>query len=186
MTKIVMFLGVYSSRIGLGQILEAAKILLSRNDIIFLMVGDGEDKQRLINMAKGMPNVKFLNAAEQDESLGYYACADLLLVPYRDSNELGKHIPQKFFEALSTKTPTIFCLSGEAKAIVENANVGTVVPPDDPEELANSIVSTFENYESAKLKANKGPELVEEKFRHSISARKYTTIAQKLLSKEPK
>ncbi|MCP4356054.1 MAG: glycosyltransferase family 4 protein [Proteobacteria bacterium] len=181
MTKIVMFLGVFSSKIGLGQILEAAKMLLSRNDIIFLMVGDGEDKPRLVNMAKGMPNVKFLGTVDPDVSLGYYACADLVLVPYRDSNEIATHIPHKFFETIATKTPGIFCLTGEAQTIIEESDVGVVVPPNKPEELAKSIIATFENYERAKLKANKGPILLEERFKHSTSARTYITIAKKVL-----
>ncbi|PPR11556.1 MAG: hypothetical protein CFH44_00030 [Proteobacteria bacterium] len=180
MTKIVMFLGVHSSKQGLGQILESAKMLLSRNDVIFLMVGDGEDKPRLMNMAKGMPNIKFLPSVEDDEVFGYYACADILLVPHRDATDISLHIPIKVFEILATRTPSIACVSGEAKSLLETAEAATVVEPEKPQELASAIVKTFENYETAKLKAHKGPEFVASKFRQSTLARQYIAIANKL------
>tara|TARA_Y100001960_G_C14760715_1_gene873949 strand:+ start:1329 stop:2594 length:1266 start_codon:yes stop_codon:yes gene_type:complete len=181
MTKIVMFLGVHSTKQGLGQILEAAKILMSRNDIIFLMAGGGEDKARLMNMARGMPNVKFLDSVLDEEVFGYYACADILLVPHRDSTDIGLHIPMKMFEILATRTPSIAAVSGEAKKLLEEANASEVVEPEKPTELAAAIVKTFENYEASKMKAQKGPEFVANKFRQSTLARQYVAIANKVI-----
>lgn len=179
MTKIVMFLGVHSSKQGLGQILEAAKILLSRNDIIFLIVGDGEDKPRLVNMAKGMPNIKFLPAVDDEEVFGYYACADILLVPHRDSTDISLHIPIKMFEILATRTPSIACVNGEAKRLLEESGAAKVVEPENPQQLSSAIIDTFENYEKSKLKAQKGPEFVANKFRQSTLARQYIAIINK-------
>lgn len=181
MTKIVMFLGVHSSKHGLGQILEAARILLSRNDIIFLMVGGGEDKIRLMNMAKGMPNVKFLDTVDDPDVFGYYACADILIVPHRDSTDISLHIPMKLFEILATRTPSIAAVSGEAKALLDESGASTVVEPENPAELSAAIVKVFENYENAKLRAQKGPEFVASKFRQSTLARSYIAIANKLI-----
>lgn len=180
MTKIVMFLGVHSSKQGLGQILEAAKILLSRNDVIFLMVGDGEDKPRLVNMAKGMPNVKFLDSVDDDEVFGYYACADILLVPHRDSTDIGLHIPMKMFEILATRTPSIACVSGEAKKLLQEADASTVVEPENPQKLSSAIIKIFENYESTKIRSQKGPEFVAKTFRQSTLARQYIAIVNKV------
>jgi len=186
MTKIVMFLGVHSTKQGLGQILETAKILLSRNDIIFLMVGGGEDKPRLMNMAKGMPNIKFLDSVDDAEVFGYYACADILLVPHRDSTDISLHIPMKLFEILATRTPAIACVSGEAKQLVEEADAATVVEPENPQKLSAAIIKTFENYEGAKLQAQKGPEYVATKFRQSMLARQYIAIANKTIKTNKK
>jgi colanic acid biosynthesis glycosyl transferase WcaI len=181
MTKIVMFLGVHSTKQGLGQILETAKILMSRNDIIFIMAGSGEDKPRLMNMAKGMPNVKFLDSIPDDEVFGYYACADILLVPHRDSTDISLHIPMKMFEILATKTPSIAAVSGEAKQLLEQSEACEIVEPESPQKLSKAIIKVFENYENAKIKAKKGPEFVASKFRQSTLARQYIAIANKVI-----
>ncbi len=56
----------YAGTIGLANALEyflaAAKILEKNQEIAFLIVGDGKEKNNLLKMAKGMSNIYFIPA----------------------------------------------------------------------------------------------------------------------------
>src|SRR5258708_24961140 len=57
---VVLFSGTLSGKQGLMVIPEAAKLLRSRRDIVFVVCGDGGIKPELETAAAGLPNVRFM------------------------------------------------------------------------------------------------------------------------------
>ena len=75
------FVVLYAGNLGLSQgletVLEAARNLSDRPEILFLMVGGGADKEQLVNLAAGLNNVRFLPFQPRDQlpnSIGQCGC----------------------------------------------------------------------------------------------------------------
>ena len=48
------YVGTHSSYQGLETIVKAAKYLIDNDDIVILMIGNGSERDKLIEMAKNM------------------------------------------------------------------------------------------------------------------------------------
>lgn len=184
MTKIVMFLGDQGTPQALGQVIEAANRFLSRSDVLFLFVGDGPDKQRLKNMARGMPNVQFIPGPEDEEKLwAYYGLANVCLVPTKDIASLKKVTPSRLIEILGAGRPCVASVGGVTAEILNKARTALVAPPEDSEKLAYAILKLIDNPDKAELLGEKAEDWVKENYTNSRLGYTYFAQMRKLLKK---
>lgn len=136
----VGYLGTHGMAHGLDLVLHAAE-LVDRDAVEFILVGDGADKQRLVDEARGrrLANVRFLEPVSRDEVRDVLAGFDACLVPLRDSATFRSVIPSKIFEAAAAKRPILLGVRGEAQGIVEAHGAGLCFRPEDPHELLACI-----------------------------------------------
>jgi glycosyltransferase involved in cell wall biosynthesis len=140
------FVVMYSGNMGLCQgleaILAAACRLRDRQDILFLLVGDGASRQRLEQLAceQGLDNVRFLPYQPQFELAHSLSAADLHLVPL-DARVTGCLVPSKLYGILAAGVPSLVVADErcEASRVVSRSNTGKVVSPGNPERLAETI-----------------------------------------------
>ncbi len=182
LTKVVLYIGAHGTSQALGQVVDAARLLMSRNDILFLFVGDGADKERLKRIARGMPNVQFIPSQSKERVWHFYNLAYIGLVPLRDVPGFKSFIPSKMFEIMAAGTVGLGAVTGEAAQIMKNSGGFAVVPPEDPEKMAHAIVDLIEDPEKAQKMGESGRRYVSEKFRHSLLGRQYLGILQKVVS----
>ena len=176
LSKIVLYLGTHGISQGLGQVLDAAKTLMTRSDILFLFVGDGADKARLKRIAQGMPNVQFMPAQPGDSVWSYYALANVCLVPLRDIAGFRKLIPSKLFETLGSGRPTLAAVAGEAAQLLRQNGVALVVPPEDSEKIAYGLLKMIDHPEQAERIGQKAQEWVKANYLHSTLGARYLNI----------
>lgn len=181
LTRVVLYIGAHGISQGLGQVVEAAKILLARSDILFLFVGDGADKQRLKKIARGLPNVQFLPSQDKFRTWAFYHISTMALVPLRDLPGFTTFIPSKMFEIMAASKPVVACLKGEALDILQKSGGGVAVPPENPERLAYAILNLVDHPEKAQALGAAGRAFVETHYRHSTLARNYLGIFERLL-----
>lgn len=130
--------GIYNS---LGTIIEAAIALRDRGDIKFVLLGDGDDKARLIRMVteQGLANVQFLDPIPRGESVNFLTAADAFLIPNRAGDFFRMNLPNKLFDFLATARPILVAGAGETPDVITAANCGIVVPAEDAEGMARAI-----------------------------------------------
>lgn len=181
LTKVVLYIGNHGQAQALGQVIDAARLLVKRSDIQFVLVGDGADKKRLESLAKGVPNVQFLGNQPKEKVWSFYAMCTVSLSCLRNIPSFATTVPSKIFEIMAARTPLIACVEGEAAQLVDQSGGGVVVPPEAPDKLAAAITSLVDAPDRRESMAKSGRAFVDKQRRYSVLAKQYLGILQKVV-----
>jgi colanic acid biosynthesis glycosyl transferase WcaI len=141
---VVLFSGSLGGKQGLMVIPAVAKRLAAREDIVFVICGDGVMKPSLEAAADGLRNVRFL-PLQPFERLGELLCtADIHLLP-QSPGAADLVLPSKLSGMLASGRPVIStCRPGtELETVVSKC--GMVVPPNDEAAFAAAICALADN-----------------------------------------
>lgn len=136
---VIGYVGTHGMAHGLGNVLDAAEKIREREDICFLLVGDGAERDMLLAdvARRKLANVRMIGPQPKDMMPRIWSLCDVALVHLRDSPVFAEVIPSKIFEAMGMGKPILLAApAGEAKEIVEADRAGIWVPPGDPSALA--------------------------------------------------
>lgn len=136
--KVFTYAGTHAHYHGLDVIVEAARRLSDRDDIVILMVGRGPERQRLMHAAAGLKNVLFRDSPFEEMprlmSITYASLAVIRDIPAAHKMRLSKAVPP-----LACGVPVIYAGNGEAADLIRRAGCGVVVAPESPAALAEAI-----------------------------------------------
>ena len=140
-----MFYPVYAGNIGRMQnvelVLQAAINLQNRQDIRFLIIGEGARSEAIRQMAEemGLQNVQFLPFQPSELATSVYSAAGVNLIPLVPDG-VKTALPSKTGVVLSCGKPAIFAYGSNcAFAQMLPANGCACVDPSDPAEMADAI-----------------------------------------------
>lgn len=155
-----------------GHVPEAARTLLDRgrNDIVFLIAGDGKSLPRLRELAAGMPNVILTGSMPKAEIPRLTRTADALMVLFADKPILATNSPNKFFDGLATGRPMIVNMAGWTRELVEENRAGAYVPVNDGVALADAVTTLADNDALREEMGRNARRLAEERFSRDILA----------------
>ncbi|MBA4317055.1 MAG: glycosyltransferase WbuB [Flavobacterium sp.] len=181
---VVSFAGVIGYSQDLDTVIDAAKFLREYKDIEFYIVGDGVEKQRLIEMAKDLKNVKFLPMLPKDEYLELLHASDLCLVTLR-SEVKTPVVPSKILSIMAAGRPVVACLplEGDAPIIIKDANCGICLEPDNPVKLSEAIAEIYKNRESVNKYSVNGRKYAEDNFSLETCTSTYENIFNNLINR---
>ncbi len=160
--KTFTYAGTHAYYHGLEVIIEAARLLQHRTDIVLLLVGEGPVRPKLIEMAReyGLQNVVFGQSPFQE-------MADLMSITYA-SLVVMKDIPaaekmrlSKTFPPLACGVPVVYSGKGESSDMVERHRCGLVVPPETPAVLASAIEKLADDPTERDAMGLRGAELIQ-------------------------
>jgi glycosyltransferase involved in cell wall biosynthesis len=135
---VAVYAGLHGIAQGLDQILKAAELLSDlegRLKIVF--VGDGPEKESLLEKAKGSRILKFLPSRRKEEIPELLASADIAIVPLK--GYLPGAVPSKIYEAMASGLPVVLAAEGEAVNILNDSRAGIAVSPGKTEDLAGAL-----------------------------------------------
>lgn len=147
------------------SIIDAAYILRDRNDIEFFIVGDGIERQKMIDKAReyGLKNIRFLGMQPKSVYPYVLASSDVGLVTL-NSKVRTPVVPSKILSMMSAGRPVLASmpLDGDAPKLIKEAGCGICIWPEDPEGLAKKVTFLAENRELGEEFGKKGRKYVEE------------------------
>lgn len=127
---------------GLDILLHSLGIAVDEEpDLSLIVVGDGELKEEYSRMAEKLGlerNVFFAGDVSDDLLPQHYALADALVLPSRDMSE---GFGLTLLEANASGKPVIASEVGGIPSVVRNGYNGTLVPPNEPRDLAKAILA---------------------------------------------
>ncbi len=181
---VVLYIGAHGISHALTRVLECAKQLKENNDIQFVFVGDGAEKQRLLDYQKQerLNNVTFHNSVDKDQVMSFYAMSDACLVPLRDIPLFDSFIPSKMFEIMAMARPIIASLKGEAADIVKRSGSGIVVKPEDAGAIRRSILHLYNDSGLCQELGRNGRAYVCRHFSRKSLADKYLSVLSDAIS----
>jgi glycosyltransferase involved in cell wall biosynthesis len=160
----------YAGNIGLAQdfdiILCAAERLRDRPGIVFEIVGEGPEKQRLraeIERRK-LANVRVRAAVPPANLPDVYARARASLVTLKKTQLSEGSRPSKTMVAMACGAPILYAGAGEAAQIIENAGCGIVVEPENDAELAEAVLRLCEDPARAREMGARARQYAQENF----------------------
>jgi glycosyltransferase involved in cell wall biosynthesis len=101
---VVSYVGTIGMAHDIGTVLDAARILRDeRPDIRFAIVGDGAERQALMDRAaaEGLTNVTFTGLVPREDIPDYLAASEISLVTLRRSDVFKSVLPSKMFESMA-------------------------------------------------------------------------------------
>jgi colanic acid biosynthesis glycosyl transferase WcaI len=149
---VVLHAGTMGFISGAGVILDAARMLRERRDLLFLFVGGGALKEQLERQARdtALDNVRFLPFQPAEELADVQATGDVGLVTLLpDTGETS--IPSKLHGYTSAARPVIASLASDTPVarMVEEGRFGIVCPSQDAAALAQAITRLADQRELA-------------------------------------
>jgi colanic acid biosynthesis glycosyl transferase WcaI len=181
---IVSYIGTMGMAHGLETIIAAASDLRDANpEIVFLMLGEGADKERIVALAqrRGLSNVRFADQQPREKIPAYICASDVCLVLLKKTDLFKTVIPTKMLEFMSCARPVILGVDGQARTILEEARGGLVIEPENSDALANAIRYLAANREAARTMGKNGRECIMRNFSRRQTAEKYIGVLEHLL-----
>ena len=123
---------------------NAAKYLKEKigNKIYILVVGDGQDKEKIKEISKDqkIDNLLFLDLLSKKEVAFLLKKSIASIIPLKGSSYLDCSSPNKLFEAFAAGTPVIQTTNGWIKNYLNIHKIGYTIGEDDFRELAEKII----------------------------------------------
>jgi colanic acid biosynthesis glycosyl transferase WcaI len=181
---IVSYIGTMGMAHGLETIIEVAAQLQNTNpEIVFLMLGEGAEKESIAALARerGLHNLRFVDQQPREKIPAYICASDVCLVLLKKTELFKTVIPTKMLEFMSCARPVILGVDGQARAILEEAHAGLVIEPESAAALANAIRYLAANREMARQLGQNGREHILRKFSRHRTAEKYIHVLEAVL-----
>ena len=176
---IVLFAGVMGYAQDLDTIIESAYLLRDHQDISFLLVGDGVEKERLIQKALSLNlrNVIFLPFVPMKEYPKLVSASDLCLATLRKTMRTPV-VPSKILGIMAGGRPIVggLPLDGDAPKIIEAAHCGYCVEPENPEQLSQAILKLYNDPSLGATMGQNGRQYAERHFSRTLCTREYEEL----------
>ncbi|MBX3594751.1 glycosyltransferase family 4 protein [Sphingomonas sp.] len=139
---IVQFSGNFGRTHDLQLLVDAARLLADREDIVFLFVGTGAKAGLVDDGATGRSNVVFLPRQPRERLREMLAASDATIISFVDGM-LGLSVPSRMYNVMAAGVPIIASAHPASELVREitAANSGWVLDRPDPENLADLVRS---------------------------------------------
>jgi colanic acid biosynthesis glycosyl transferase WcaI len=163
----VLYVGTHGVTHGLMTIIDAAEHIRDHDDIHFVLVGEGSDKDDMVAQAQrlGLTNITFMDVVPHSLVPMLLAAGDVCLAHVRKASITEGILPIKMFEAMACARPIVLAVDGEARRIAEQeAGAAIFVEPENATALAASILHLYEHPDLASSLGSRGRAYVEARF----------------------
>lgn len=179
------FIALYSGNIankqGLEVVIEAAKLLVHRPDVAFVVSGEGPNRVRLESLASTLPNIRFEDL-QPDAKVGeLLTMADVHLLPQLEG-AADLVLPSKLGNMLSSGRPVIATAAPGTGIARELEGCGVVVPPENPVALAAAIESLCGDPEERAALGKAGRSRAAERWHRKAIVDRFEARMQALLA----
>jgi glycosyltransferase involved in cell wall biosynthesis len=133
-------------------------ILRSEPGAVFLWVGDGVGRTALQQeVAEAGVQAKVHVAGFREDVPACLAAMDVVVLPSITSDG----VPQVILQALAMRKPVVASAVGGIPEVIQHQRTGVLVPPNDPQALAEAVVQVLRDPEPATAWAQVGGQLID-------------------------
>jgi glycosyltransferase involved in cell wall biosynthesis len=184
---VVSYIGTLGLAHGLQTVITAAENLQKTEpDVLFLLVGEGADRERILELAesKNLRNVRFVPQQPREKIPAYIAASDACLVLLKKSDVFKTVIPTKMLEFMSCGRPVILGVNGQAREILEQCGGGIYVEPENPVALCEAIQKLQQQDFLRNSMGRNGREYIVQNLSRESTAASYLELLHRLLPRK--
>jgi glycosyltransferase involved in cell wall biosynthesis len=181
---VITYVGAHGVANHLEQLLEAG-VALSDTNVLFLLIGQGMEKERLVKMAneRNIKNVRFLDSVPKAEVFRYILASEMGASVLKRVDTFKTVYSNKTFDYMSCKKPILMAIDGVSRELVEAAGAGVYVEPENTEEYNRIIRQYLENPQRLKEEGESGYRFAQQNFDREVLANKYLQHIQQIAKK---
>jgi len=154
--------------------------LASVNGVCAVIIGDGPERARLEALRKQLGLVERVRFVGQQSNVPeWLAAMDLFVLP---SDWEG--MSNALLEAMAVGLPVVATAVGGTPEVVVDGVTGLLVPPRDPEALAEAIIALLQDRERAEAMGRTGQERVERYFTVERMVQKTEALYEELIGEK--
>jgi colanic acid biosynthesis glycosyl transferase WcaI len=174
---VIMYSGNMGKFHNFDTILNVAKRLEGRENIVFVFIGRGVRRSEIDRVAGKSSNILLLEYQPAGQFKNILAAGDVHFVSLRAGYE-GLMVPSKFYSVLAAGRPVIYegKSEGEIARVVIEEGCGKVIELDDADQLEKSLLYYASHRDEITIAGRKSRESYENRFKRQILARRYSDI----------
>jgi glycosyltransferase involved in cell wall biosynthesis len=182
---IVLYVGAHGTANDLWQIINVAKLLKDRRDILFVLIGDGMEKLKLkeTTQKEKLDNIQFLDPVPKNAIVDFINASDVcvaILQPIFTTT-----YPNKIFDYMACAKPIILPIDGVCRRlIIDEAGAGIFAKPGDAPDFKEKILYFYDRPEEAREMGLRGLDFVKNNFDRKKLAQKYLEAIVNLAKKK--
>ncbi len=180
---LICYIGTMGNAHGLETLIAAAEELQALAPAaMFLLIGEGAEKERIMELAagRGLANIQFLGQQPRELIPAYVSAADLCLVMLKKTELFKTVIPTKLLEYMACERPVIVAVDGQARQIVEQAGAGIYTESENAKALVQAILHLAADPERRREMGASGRQYIVAKFSRERTAQDYITALKGL------
>ena len=182
---VVAYIGTMGMAHGLETLLQAAaELQKTAPDVLFLLVGEGSDKERLIQCtnSQGLTNIRFLGLQPREMVPEFISISDACLVLLKKTEVFKTVIPTKMLEYMSCARPVILGVDGQARKILDEAGAGVYIEPESATALVHVITKLAADPLLRRTMASNGRQHIVDHFSRQQKAKDYIAVLKRVTS----
>lgn len=179
---VITYVGAHGVANHLEQVLQAGKALEDTN-VLFLLIGQGMEKERLKKLAAEMDvkNVRFLDPVPKAEVFKYILASEMGASVLKKVDTFKTVYSNKTFDYMSCKKPILMAIDGVSRELVETAGAGSYVEPENIGEYNRIIRQYLQHPERAVAEGISGYQYAKGNFDRGVLAQKYLMAIKNIL-----
>jgi glycosyltransferase involved in cell wall biosynthesis len=171
----VIFFGSLAPWQGIEVMLEATASDIWPKSVSLVIVGDGQEKERVLQASRDNPLIHYLGSLPQHHLPGLIANAIASLSPQIGNRNMTGVFPLKLFESLACGVPVIVSDYPGMADFVKEHSCGLIVSPGSSLDIARSVALLHEDTKTRGQMAITARQIVERE--HSWDMRANDTFA---------
>jgi glycosyltransferase involved in cell wall biosynthesis len=183
---IVLYAGAHGMANDLDIIIQAADQIRENENIHFVFIGDGKEKQNLIKHAQDLDleNVTFLPTCPKEEIANVISAADICTAILQPIPLFKTTFPNKVFDYMVAEKPVLLAIDGVIRQVVEEANAGVFVAPGHPDIMAKTILELSKSPDKLKQMGKSGREFIIKHYNRRDIANTLAMIIEDMVKSE--
>jgi len=182
----ILYAGTFGKVNNIMYVIDIARQLLTfDSSIVFLLIGEGVEKDTVIKYAEKSnvlnKNVFIKPSISKDELSSYYNLVDMGSSFVAPINELFANSANKFFDTLAARKPILINHSGWQKKVIENKNIGYVLPERLDDFNPIEFVSYTKDKQLHIVQSKNSYKLAKNEFSLDVAVEKYIKIINKVV-----
>lgn len=142
--NVAIYSGNIANKQGIEIVIEAAALLKHRNDLEFVVCGDGPNRARLIELSADLDNIQFRDLQPRERLSDLLGMASVHLLP-QIAGAADLVLPSKLTNMLASGRPVIATALPGTGLADEVDGCGLITPPGDAAALAVAIEKLLDN-----------------------------------------
>jgi glycosyltransferase involved in cell wall biosynthesis len=180
------FIVGYTGTVGVANALDSfcqsAIKLQDKNDILFVIVGDGQEKKNLMGKYAKYKNILFIESIPKKQVQSMLSLFDACYIGLQKENLFKYGVsPNKLYDYMYSVKPIIYAIDSGKNNIVDIANCGVSVEAVNIDSISNGIITLYNKSKQERDNLGKnGKDYVLEHFTYEKLAKKYEGLMKDL------
>ncbi len=169
---VALYSGNIANKQGIELVIEAARRLRDREDLTFVICGQGPNRSRLQAMAAGLDNVQFHDLQPREQLNDLMGLATIHLLPQL-AGAADLVLPSKLTNMLASGRPVVATAAPGTGLAREVEGCGAIVEPGNADAFAHAIASLVDDPQAWSAAATTSRNRAEERWSKDMVLAKF-------------